>query len=99
MVIAGWCRYLMAIDDEGNEFTPSPDPLYEQLHEYVKDLKLGDQDDDKINSALKPILSNKDIFGNDLYAIGLSDKIIADFKKMVSGKGAVRKTINETVNK
>lgn len=98
MVIAGWCRYLMAIDDQGNAFTPSPDPLYQQLHAYVQDLKLGEQDSNKIHAALKPILANKDIFGNDLYAIGLGGKIEADFKKMVAAKGAVRKTIHNMVN-
>ena len=33
LVFAGWCRYLMAIDDQGEAFIPSLDPLYEQLHE------------------------------------------------------------------
>ena len=27
LVIAGWCRYLMGIDDNGNEMELSPDPL------------------------------------------------------------------------
>lgn len=98
MIIAGWCRYLMAIDDQGKEFEPSPDPLYKELHEYVKDIKLDDQDKDKIHAALKPILSNKDIFGNDLYEIGLGEKIENNFIRMIKGVGAVRKNVHDTVN-
>src|SRR5690606_12784906 len=38
LTIAGWCRYLMGINDEGNEFTPSPDPMLAELQGYVKDI-------------------------------------------------------------
>ena len=31
MVIAGWLRYLLAVDDNGNEFTPSSDPMLETM--------------------------------------------------------------------
>ncbi len=96
MIIAGWCRYLMAVDDKGNSFIPSPDPLYEQLHDYVKDIRLGDADVD-VHAKLQPILSNKSIFGNDLYEIGLGDKVEDYFKQMITKPGAVRETIHRTV--
>lgn len=95
MIIAGWCRYLMAIDDEGKSFTPSPDPLYDQLHEYVKDIQLGDKVN--VHEKLQPILSNKSIFGSDLYEIDLGDKIEDYFKQMITKPGAVRETIHRTV--
>lgn len=95
MIIAGWCRYLMAIDDNGKLFTPSPDPLYTQLHEYVSDIKLGDEQTD-IHKKLQLILSNKTIFGNDLYQVGLGTKIEKYFKRMIVGPGAVRETIHST---
>lgn len=95
LVIAAWCRYLMAIDDQGNTFTPSPDPLYDQLHSYVTNIKIG-QDNLKVHEYLKPILSNKSIFGNDLYQIGLGTKIENYFKKMIQGPGAVRDTLQGT---
>lgn len=97
MIIAGWCRYLMAIDDQGAEFTPSPDPLYEQLHEYVADIKLGDDVD--VHAKLQPILSNKSIFANDLYEIGIGEKVEDYFKQMITKPGAVRETIQATLNK
>ncbi|MBB1078684.1 mannitol dehydrogenase family protein [Limosilactobacillus sp. STM2_1] len=95
MIIAGWCRYLMATDDEGNTFTPSPDPLYDQLHEYVKDIKLGDEIN--VHEKLQLILSNKSIFGNDLYEIGIGEKVENYFSQMITKPGAVRETIHQTV--
>lgn len=97
LVIAGWCRYLMAVDDSGKAFTPSPDPLYDSLHQYVADIKLGETDID-IHGHLQPILSNKSIFGNDLYEIGLGEKVEDDFKNMIKGTGAVRTEIQDQLS-
>lgn len=97
LVIAGWCRYLLAIDDRGASFTPSPDPLYDQLHGFVADIKLGTATD--VHAKLQPILSNRAIFANNLYEIGLGEKIEKDFKQMISGPGAVRATIQKIINK
>jgi fructuronate reductase len=38
-------------------------------------------------------LRNQSIFGNDLYELGLGEKIEGDFKRLISGPGAVRATI------
>ena len=40
LVHAGWLRYLMAVDDNGNAFAPSPDPLLETAQRFVKVLVL-----------------------------------------------------------
>lgn len=93
LTIAGWCRYLMGVDDEGKDFTPSPDPLLTELQNYVKDIKLGDQKLDK--DILKPILSNEKIFAVNLYEVGLGDKIEDMFLELIAGKGAVRKTLQK----
>ncbi|WP_267201532.1 mannitol dehydrogenase family protein [Limosilactobacillus kribbianus] len=97
LVIAGWCRYLMAIDDQGAAFTPSPDPLYGQLHEYLAGVKLGEKID--VHAKLRPILSNRAIFANDLYTIGLGEKIENDFKQMISGPGAVWAALQAIIRK
>lgn len=97
LIIAGWCRYLMAVDDEGNEFTPSPDPLLNEMQGYVAGIKLGDKVD--AHNRLKEILSNESIFGNDLYSIGLGSKVEEYFTKLISAEGAVRKTIKEVNEK
>lgn len=93
LTIAGWCRYLMGIDDEGNPFTPSPDPLLDELMEYVKDVRLGDTNAD--TSILRPILSNDKIFAVNLYDVGLGEKIEGMFRELTAGKGAVRDTLRK----
>ncbi len=92
LAIAGWCRYLMGTDDEGNEFTPSPDPMLTELQGYVKDIKLGDK---LRKDTLKPILSNDKIFAVDLYRVGLGEKIEGMFEELIAGKGAVRATLKK----
>ena len=92
LAIAGWCRYLMGIDDEGNEFTPSPDPMLAELQGYVKDIQLGDK---LRKDTLKPILSNDKIFAVDLYRVGLGEKIEDMFEELIAGKGAVRATLKK----
>ncbi len=95
LVLATWCRYLMAIDDSGEEFTPSPDPLLTELQPKVSDIKLGE--DVNVHEHLKDILANKAIFGHDLYEIGLADQVESYFAKQISGKGAVRATLKATL--
>jgi fructuronate reductase len=93
LVIAGWCRYLMGIDDTGNKMELSPDPLLDTLKAYVSEIKLGSKESDKDN--LKPILTNEEIFGVNLYEVGLGEKIEAYFEEMISGIGAVRATLEK----
>ncbi len=91
LVLAGWCRYIMGVDDEGRQFTVSPDPLYEKISAKLSDIKLGDNRD--FHTQLQPILSDETIFGVDLYKVGLGNTVEDYFKKLVAGKGAVRKTL------
>jgi fructuronate reductase len=93
LTIAGWCRYLMGIDDEGNAFSPSSDPLLDELMGYVKDVKLGDTTLDA--NILRPILSNDKIFAVNLYEVGLGEKIEGMFLELIAGNGAVRETLKK----
>lgn len=95
LTIAAWCRYLMGLDDNGEKMALSSDPLLEQLQGYLKDVKFGDPS--SVGGSLKPILTSDRIFGSDLYKDGLGEKIEGYFKRMIAGKGAVRKTLNEEV--
>ncbi len=94
-ILAGWCRYLLAVDDQGNDFTPSPDPLLKQLQNNLRSIKLGVQDKVLIHEALQPILSNKQIFAHDLYAIGLGDEVEALFRQLNVGPGSVASALAE----
>ena len=93
MVQAGWCRYLMGVDDEGNAFTVSPDPMYEELAPLVAGVKLGEACD--VHQMLKPILSNAKIFGIDLYEAGLGEYVESIFAELIAGKGAVRAALKK----
>ena len=93
MVQAGWCRYLMGVDDEGNAFTVSPDPMYEELAPLVAGVKLGEACD--VHQVLKPILSNAKIFGVDLYEAGLGEYVESIFAELIAGKGAVRAALKK----
>lgn len=91
LVLAGWLRYLMAVDDNGNLFELSPDPMLKSLTPLITRIKLGDKEG--IHEKVAEILSNHIIFGTDLYTAGLGDKIENMFLELIEGPGAVRKTL------
>lgn len=92
LAIAGWLRYLLAVDDEGKAFELSPDPIMDNLQEIFGSIKLGEFDNiDKV----KDFLSNDKIFGVDLEKAGLAEKIILYFRELSAGPGAVRQTLKK----
>ena len=98
LVHAGWLRYLMGVDDNGNNFEPSPDPLLEKAKAYVQDIKLGEKyDKETLKSKVLPLLKDATIFGTDLEGAGLSDIIIGYFEELIAGTGAVRETLKKHV--
>ncbi len=88
-VFAGWIRYLIGVDDRGQGFEPSSDPMLAELQGLLKDLKLGRTDN--VAEVVTPLLEQDNIFGVNLVEIGLSDKVVAGVKAMLTGAGAVRK--------
>ena len=95
LVFAGWLRYLMAIDDEGNSFELSPDPLLDTVCPYVASIKLGDTVD--AENVLRPILENDKIFGVNLFEAGMAPLVCQYFNEMIAGTGAVRATLEKYV--
>ena len=96
LAIAGWLRYLLAVDDNGNAFEVSADPLKDDLQAKLATIKFGDPD--SCTDQLDSILSNVSIFGSDLTKTVLADKVKAYFKAEIAGPGAVRKTLHDAVN-
>lgn len=90
LVFAGWLRYLTGVDDHGNSFPLSPDPLLDTVRPYVTDLAPGREADE-----LRPVLSNEKIFGVDLYEAGLADAVCGYFAEMSKGPGSVRATLKK----
>lgn len=93
LAIAGWLRYLLAIDDEGNEFELSPDPLNEEMTERLESIGIGEPL--SLKDQIRPILSNENIFGIDLYKAGIGEKIEEMFRAQIAGKGAVREAVRK----
>ena len=91
LAIAGWMRYLLAVDDEGNAFELSPDPLLPRLTEALSGIRLGDPA--SAEGKLDPLLADPALFAVDLTATPLAAKVRADFAAMLEGPGAVRKTL------
>lgn len=92
LVFAGWLRYLMAVDDNGEAFEPSSDPLLETLRPQMARLKLGDT---QVEPVIKPVMENAGIFGVNLYEAGIADKVCSCFVELNAGTGAVRRTLKK----
>ncbi|PWG00183.1 mannitol dehydrogenase family protein [Levilactobacillus bambusae] len=92
LVIATWIRYLMGINDEGRPFNPSPDDRWNECHAYVADIQLGEETD--VHAHLEPLLSDRTLFGQNLYGVGIGEQIEADFKAEIAGVGAIKATLS-----
>lgn len=95
LVYAGWLRYLMAVDDEGNAFTPSSDPLLDTATPYVAGYELSAAKKDL--SQLDGLLVNEKIFGVNLIEIGMADLVKTYFAELSAGKGAIKATLEKYV--
>lgn len=95
LTIAAWCRYLLGVNDALEKMDISPDPILEDLQLYLHGIEFGRPE--SVDDQLRPILSNKKIFGVDLYEVGLGYSIEAFFKQLIKGPGAVRETLHEQV--
>ena len=95
LALAGWLRYLLGVDDNGQPFELSPDPMKDELVKDLAGIEVGKPE--TYTGQLKPILANPHIFGIDLYKAGLADKVEAYFVEEIAGKGAVRATLEKYV--
>ncbi len=95
LTLAGYARYLKGLDDNGKPFEPSPDPMLAELQAIVAPLELGKPDQDF--SCLRQLYSRQDVFGVDLYAVGLGEQIEGMVRELYAGTGAVRRTLHKYV--
>lgn len=93
--IAGWLRYMLGVDDQGEKYELAPDPMNEEIQEQLKDIVVGQPETFK--DQLKPILSNERIFFTNIYNTGLGEKIEKMFREMIGGIGAVKETVHKYV--
>jgi fructuronate reductase len=93
LAIAGWCRYLLAVDDNGAPFELSADPMLAELSPVLAGIEVGKPE--TYTGQLKCILSNANIFGIDLYKAGIGETIENLFTEEIAGPGAVRATLKK----
>ena len=96
LTLAGYARYLKGIQDDGTPFTPSPDPMLDELQAIVAPLEVGKADQDY--SCLRQLYSRADVFGLDLYEAGLGEQIEGMVRELYAGPGAVRATLHKYVS-
>lgn len=94
LVFAGWLRYLCGVNDKGEKFTLSSDPMLDTVCPYVAGLKWGDTE---VHEQVVPILSNEKIFGVNLYEADLGELVEQYFIEMLKGPGAVEATLRKYV--
>lgn len=96
LAIAGWLRYLLAVDDNGNSIEVSADPLKDELQAKLAGIQWNKPE--SYSGQLKSILNNSVIFGSDLTETVLAEKTEAIFVEELAGKGAVRAALHKYVN-
>ena len=91
LAIAGWCRYLLALDDELRPMELSSDPMLDTLCPLLAGVKAGADFD--AHAALRPILSNAVLLAATFMPWGSGGKIEGMFRELTAGRGAVRRTL------
>ena len=97
LAIAGWLRYLLQTDDQGNGYPLAPDPMKDELRAQMAGIRAGDPA--SLTDQLRPILANANIWGADLYEAGIGEKTERMFRSELSGRGAVRATLKEYLDR
>ena len=88
LAIAGWLRYLLAVNDGGEAMEVSADPLKDDLQAKLAGIVWNDPASYK--GQIRGILANVSIFGTDLTQTSLADRIEAYFVKLLGGAGSAR---------
>ena len=96
LVYAGWLRYLLGIDDQGQPMSLSPDPLLDTLRPLLEGITLGQTCPPL--TGVRAILKNSAIFGLDLEDAGLIERVEDLLTAMLQGPGAVRRILHEQLD-
>ncbi len=93
LALAGWMRYLLAVNDAGEPMEVSPDPLKEELQAKLAGIVWNDPK--SYNGQLKDILANASIFGVDLTTTPLAARIEGYFLELLAGPGSARRLLQK----
>ena len=86
LTVAGWLRYLLAVDDEGKPFSPSSDPRLSELQDKLHEIRFGDPQ--SVCGRLSPILSDESLFGLNLCETPLAVRIEEMLMEELAGPGS-----------
>lgn len=92
LALAGWMRYLLAVNDAGEAIEVSPDPLKEEMQSKLQGIVWNDPA--SYSGQLKPIFANASVFGVDITGTVLFEKIEKYFLELLKGPGAVRELLH-----
>ena len=104
LIIAAWLRLLIGsdghgTDDAGQLVKLSPDPRLEELQRILVDIPLdGSARKETLTTTIKSILADTSIFGTNLNATPLADKIETLLAAMCQGTGAVANTLHKAAS-
>ena len=91
LAIAGWFRYLLAVNDRGEPIDVSADPLKEEFQSKLAGVVWNDPASYK--GELRPLLANESLFHVDYTKTPLADRIEGYFKRLLEGPGAARRLL------
>ena len=92
LVLAGWLRYLMGVDDNGTPMTLSPDPRLDELTSKLARLTLGGNNREIAEAVGIPLLGQ--VLGVDIASTPLAGRVADDLCAMTSAPGAVRQLLH-----
>ncbi len=93
LALAGWLRYLLALDDEGKPFELSADPMIPEMKKMLAGIEFGKPGTAK--GRLGAILMNPVLFGTDLTKTDIAAKVEGLFAELIAGPGAIRATLKK----
>lgn len=97
LVLAGWMRYLVGMDDNGAPMECSSDPILPLIEPKRALLSFGNVE--KMDEVFAPLFESDTYFGMNLSEIGMDTLVKHYFAEMMTGPGAVRSTLEKYVGK
>ena len=93
--VAGFLRYILGLDDQGEKYELEDDPRKDLLISCGRAAKLGQADS---AAAFKELIALPDVMGKNLYTYGTTgERLEKMVGKMLSRPGAVREILAEMV--
>ncbi len=95
IAVAGFLRYTLGVDDSGERYGLESDPIKSELEALGGQAAVGSPDS---AAAFRPLLSNKDVMGKDLFQHGKTGEQLEELLKAMLGRPrGVRETLKKVL--